>query len=234
MKISNVLMICGMLTIMSCANDVPPGIISLGQVDLSQEAIEYFDYYESIDKIVLQKLPDPSTDLRITPVENEYWIFEKEGYTAVEYVNNTEKVYSTGGKFKIETESRYIEFTDNHGHKLTARLLIDYDIDTKNGEHKVSNEAFELKYSEPCSVRYIHYRMINNGDANKLSYLHSFAPTILVNQMVVGEKNYHNVMKVENRRYEGHYEYYATKDDGIIRIDDLHTNETWDITHDYE
>ena len=236
MKIHAILMLLSIAAVfVSCSedeySDIDYPLIILEPLFLEQETIEFLDFYDQKDKIVLRKLTDQTNhqshqvsagDSSEGQTADALWVFEKVKPLTTTFTKMTN---TFRGNFEGEIESKEIIYKDNRNNSFSVEASTSaYIRGCGSDSHRswgVRDQSFIISYDELCDTDYINHRIINN---RKGFY---WQKTIIEDEMEIGSKTYYNVMKLEQPSKFDHYIFYATKSEGLVMIEDVHIEETW-------
>lgn len=79
---------------------------------------------------------------------------------------------------------------------------------------------FYNTYDEYCPTVYLNYRTEGKQNVGRRI-------TITIPEKTIGGQTFNNVMQLEVVSSYAHYAFYATKDEGIVAIEDLDNEEVW-------
>ena len=231
MQLLKSFLLIGLLSMLSCSTDsYIETLVQLDDLLLNDETKEFLDVYEAKDKVIMKKVLDHQYDLSSTesyPSDltyisrdsryaiTDYWTFEKVQSRTSKYKQET-KTYDGNYTGRIEREEIIFEDKDKHSIRLEASI----SAYIRKGVWKVRSSNFIVNYDEDCPVDYINHRTEGSTDSGKRI-------TIVLEEMQLGPRTYYEVMRLKVISSFAHYAFYATKDDGIIRIDDFHNECIW-------
>ena len=235
----------GILAIVSCnnvdyydASDYDQTLVILEDLELDQETISFLDIYQATDKITMKRVLDESIiqsdlsspelyphnitlDTESNYSEDDYWILDKVSPLTTSY---DEEVSTWKGNYQGELEKQEILFRDKNNNSLKLEASISAYIWL--GNWKIRSMNFIVNFDEDCPVVYINQRTQGPTDSGK-------RVTITLDKMQIGSKTYFDVMRLRNIASFAHYTFYATKAEGIIRIDDYHNENIWVLAADF-
>jgi len=235
MKAKTFVLLLIIVSLVSCNSDFDYDVYTIENLELSNESLEFLNFYENTDQIVFSRdsrmvnqdytgtttLEHSNSQKAAKEDNNEYWIFNKVGDTNVDYDlrSSSYNYYRVEGK----AEERTINYEDSKGNTLAVKLINCANIDREEKSWIRMYEAFTIRYSSPCWTKYIKYKTVNyNTNLKGGEY-----ETIMHESTQVDGVLYDDIMELKTPRENAHLKILASESNGPVQIIDQDNSLTW-------